>query len=76
MERNDIPVGTYRVAVETRLAAPVQKDPSEYFNEDGSTKIEEVKTSKIPEKYNVSATSGIQIDIKEGSQELKVDLDS
>ena len=73
---NDLPVGTYNVAV--MPAAPVEvenADPASFFNDDGSTKIIERKVSGIPEKYHQPGSSGISISVKEGANDLKIDLD-
>jgi hypothetical protein len=74
---NDIPVGTYNVGF--LPAMPVQSannDPASFFNADGSTKVAEKHESKIPAKYHQPGSSGIQIQVSEGANDLKVDLDS
>ncbi len=74
---SDIPVGKYNVGITSNVsAAPVSQNPADFFNADGSTKVVEIKSTKIPAKYGQPGSSGLQIEIKEGSQELKVDLDS
>lgn len=73
---NDIPVGTFRVAVIPNLPAePARQDPASFFNKDGSTKVVKTVSSKIPEKYRQPGSSGIDIVVKEGKQTLKIDLD-
>lgn len=73
---NDIPAGTYRVAVMPHLPAePTNQDPASFFNKDGSTKVVKTVISKIPEKYRQPGSSGVDIVVKEGQQTLKIDLD-
>ncbi len=74
---NSIPVGTYRVAVIPNLPAETNtsKDPASFFNPDGTTKKMTFVTSKIPEKYRQTGTSGLDLVVKEGKQKLDIDLD-
>lgn len=73
---NNIPVGTYRVAVIPQLPVePTSQDPASFFNKDGSTKVVKTVSSKIPEKYRQTGSSGVDIVVKEGKQTLKIDLD-
>lgn len=74
---NNIPVGSYRVAVVPNLPeeSNTKKDPASFFNPDGTTKKTTLVTSKIPEKYRQTGTSGLDLVVKEGKQTLNIDLD-
>ncbi|MEZ6039259.1 MAG: hypothetical protein R3C20_02050 [Planctomycetaceae bacterium] len=73
---NNIPVGTYSVGVLPSLPVePTNQDPASFFNPDGTTKEVEVVISKIPENMRQPGSSGIQITVVEGPQELPIDLD-
>ena len=73
---NDIPVGTFRVAVIPNLPVePTNQDPANFFNQDGSTKIVKTANSKIPEKYRQPGSSGVDIIVEEGKQTRNIDLD-
>lgn len=73
---NNIPVGTYNVGVLPSLPVePTNQDPASFFNEDGTTKVVEIVESKIPQKYHQPGSSGLQITVTEGAQELPIDLD-
>lgn len=73
---NDIPVGTYRIGVMPNIPEePQNQNPSSFFNADGSTKVVKTVTSKIPTRYRATGTSGVDIEVKEGKNSLKIDLD-
>jgi len=73
---NDIPVGSYRIAVMPNIPEePQNQDPASFFNKDGTTKVVKIVTSKIPTRYRATGTSGVDIEVKEGKNTLKIDLD-
>lgn len=73
---NDIPVGKYRIAVMPSIPdEPQNADPASFFNKDGSVKTSKLITSKIPARYKATGTSGVEIEVKEGKNTLKIDFD-
>lgn len=73
---NDIPVGKYRIAVMPNIPdEPQNQDPASFFNPDGTTKVVKIVTTKIPARYKATGTSGVEIEVKEGKNTLKIDLD-